>query len=366
MKIKLINTTKYMNNISLSLEEESCSLEGKFILNSTGDIIGELSQEDKNKLSKLKIESIKLFSKDNYNLIIEINSSNEEVSSNNSINCKNNKIDYKSLKQFVNKNITGKTQVDKDNLSSFQDYLSFIKKNYNKNKDINESIKIANNLYGEDLSKNLTINHLVHNEQLLENIKSLNDKINLTIGINIKDFNRILDKFVEDLIVLGLPMDIAKMKRNEIYQDWNYTFKNYNMSSTLDDVIIYLAKNKIITEEEKKDLIKSLKLEFIDMYADEFNDEEAIIYKYGSLEKFTEQNKNKYESKNPKYTTKNKLWVDFLFTFWLGWLGIHKYRKGNTKLGLLYTFTFGIGFMGWFFDIIISLFKVIFNDIQYN
>lgn len=41
---------------------------------------------------------------------------------------------------------------------------------------------------------------------------------------------------------------------------------------------------------------------------------------------------------------------DFLITFFLGMFGIHKFIKGDHKMGLLYLFTVGLFGFGWFFD----------------
>ena len=45
-------------------------------------------------------------------------------------------------------------------------------------------------------------------------------------------------------------------------------------------------------------------------------------------------------------------WVDFLLCFFLGILGIHKFREGKVGLGLLYLFTGGLCGIGWIVDCI--------------
>ena len=35
-----------------------------------------------------------------------------------------------------------------------------------------------------------------------------------------------------------------------------------------------------------------------------------------------------------------------------GWFGLHHYYVGRVIMGLIYTFTFGIGCIGWIIDII--------------
>lgn len=48
---------------------------------------------------------------------------------------------------------------------------------------------------------------------------------------------------------------------------------------------------------------------------------------------------------------------EFLITFFLGPFGVHKFMKGNIKLGLLYLFTLGLFGIGW----IVDLFKLATN-----
>lgn len=55
-------------------------------------------------------------------------------------------------------------------------------------------------------------------------------------------------------------------------------------------------------------------------------------------------------------TWKNK-WVALLLCVFLGWTGAHKYYEGKIGIGVLYTFTFGLFFIGWMVDIIILTFK---------
>lgn len=53
---------------------------------------------------------------------------------------------------------------------------------------------------------------------------------------------------------------------------------------------------------------------------------------------------------------KNK-WVSLLLCVFLGWLGAHKYYEGKIGWGIVYTFTFGLLFMGWIVDIVRILMK---------
>ena len=38
-------------------------------------------------------------------------------------------------------------------------------------------------------------------------------------------------------------------------------------------------------------------------------------------------------------------------TICLGWLGVHRYASGQVAMGFLYTLTFGLFCIGWFYDI---------------
>ncbi|WP_426350876.1 NINE protein [Alloiococcus sp. CFN-8] len=43
--------------------------------------------------------------------------------------------------------------------------------------------------------------------------------------------------------------------------------------------------------------------------------------------------------------------LDFLIILFLGPLGVHKFKEGNIRLGLIYLFTMGIFFFGWVLDL---------------
>lgn len=53
---------------------------------------------------------------------------------------------------------------------------------------------------------------------------------------------------------------------------------------------------------------------------------------------------------------KNK-WVAFLLCLFLGFVGAHKFYEGKYIMGVLYIFTFGLFFFGWFIDVIALLLK---------
>lgn len=53
---------------------------------------------------------------------------------------------------------------------------------------------------------------------------------------------------------------------------------------------------------------------------------------------------------------KNK-WVSLFLCIFFGWIGAHKYYEGKIVWGVVYTFTFGLLFMGWIVDIVKLLFK---------
>lgn len=50
---------------------------------------------------------------------------------------------------------------------------------------------------------------------------------------------------------------------------------------------------------------------------------------------------------------------DFYFCLFLGFLGVHKFRKGKKDFGFLYLFTLGILGLGWIIDTIIYLIRLI-------
>lgn len=59
---------------------------------------------------------------------------------------------------------------------------------------------------------------------------------------------------------------------------------------------------------------------------------------------------------DPKGKAKNK-WVSFILCFFLGFYGAHKFYEGKIGMGILYVFTAGLCFFGWFLDIILILLK---------
>lgn len=65
---------------------------------------------------------------------------------------------------------------------------------------------------------------------------------------------------------------------------------------------------------------------------------------------------NLLKAKN-MFMTKSK--TKFIIIVLLGWLGIHKFMDKNTKMGLVYLFSFGLFGIGWFIDIIKSLFDIL-------
>lgn len=53
---------------------------------------------------------------------------------------------------------------------------------------------------------------------------------------------------------------------------------------------------------------------------------------------------------------KNK-WLSFFLCLFFGYWGVHKFYEGKILLGIVYFFTCGLFFIGWFVDIIRLLFK---------
>lgn len=50
-------------------------------------------------------------------------------------------------------------------------------------------------------------------------------------------------------------------------------------------------------------------------------------------------------------------WPAFFLCLFLGMFGAHKFYEGKTGMGILYLFTGGLVFIGWFIDTIALLFK---------
>ena len=48
---------------------------------------------------------------------------------------------------------------------------------------------------------------------------------------------------------------------------------------------------------------------------------------------------------------RKKLWVAYLLWFFFGFLGIHKFYLNKIIIGILYIFTGGLLFIGWFVDL---------------
>ena len=53
--------------------------------------------------------------------------------------------------------------------------------------------------------------------------------------------------------------------------------------------------------------------------------------------------------------------LDFLVTFFFGYLGIHKFMKHDNLMGFIYLFTVGIFGFGWLYDTIKAFIKLIFG-----
>lgn len=47
--------------------------------------------------------------------------------------------------------------------------------------------------------------------------------------------------------------------------------------------------------------------------------------------------------------------VKFLLTLFLGWSGVYRFMRGQFALGLLYLFTMGLFYIGWFVDAVCAL-----------
>lgn len=70
----------------------------------------------------------------------------------------------------------------------------------------------------------------------------------------------------------------------------------------------------------------------------------------------TNTNQNRGAMFYPNLVKKDK-WVAFLLCLFLGGVGAHKFYEGKAGLGILYIFTCGLFFIGWFVDLITLLCK---------
>lgn len=58
----------------------------------------------------------------------------------------------------------------------------------------------------------------------------------------------------------------------------------------------------------------------------------------------------------PVYANQKSKSVALLLCIFFGYFGAHKFYLGKTKMGILYALTFGLGTLGWAFDIFMILF----------
>lgn len=71
---------------------------------------------------------------------------------------------------------------------------------------------------------------------------------------------------------------------------------------------------------------------------------------------------NYYYTNNYNHN-QTKLWTTLLLCILFGYLGIHKFYEGKLWFGIIYLFTFGLLGIGYFVDIIILIYKIIYNKI---
>lgn len=50
-------------------------------------------------------------------------------------------------------------------------------------------------------------------------------------------------------------------------------------------------------------------------------------------------------------------WITLLLCVFFGWMGAHKYYEGKVRMGVIYTLTLGLFFIGWVVDIIVLAWK---------
>lgn len=57
----------------------------------------------------------------------------------------------------------------------------------------------------------------------------------------------------------------------------------------------------------------------------------------------------------PRNSASNDYGVMLFITILLGWLGVHRFMRGQIIIGILYLFTFGLCSLGWIFDIVAAI-----------
>ncbi|MBP3592122.1 MAG: TM2 domain-containing protein [Clostridia bacterium] len=51
-------------------------------------------------------------------------------------------------------------------------------------------------------------------------------------------------------------------------------------------------------------------------------------------------------------SSKSNDWLLFFLCLFLGYFGVHKFAEGKVGMGILYIFTVGLFYIGWFVDIV--------------
>ena len=85
-----------------------------------------------------------------------------------------------------------------------------------------------------------------------------------------------------------------------------------------------------------------------------------MIYSSGNRTETRREEQTGYRQSAPRYSTRDK-WTAFLFCLFLGWAGGHYFYVGRSGKGLLYLFTGGLFFFGWFIDLLV-IFSGSFKD----
>ena len=152
--------------------------------------------------------------------------------------------------------------------------------------------------------------------------------------------------------------DIEEIQKKliSIFNAYEFLLQYYNDKEYLYTQIISVLKD-ILREKKYKSGHGEFGGNIIKIYSIK-NDKQQYIDKLNYYKNLThtEQDDDDFKFTAKDSNEKNKL-IAFCLCLFLGFLGAHKFYEGKYVWGILYFFTFGLFFIGWFVDILIILTK---------